>query len=41
MQVKLESPLSRLQHLFDLALHPRCSAPRLALDLAEGGPMMG
>jgi hypothetical protein len=40
MQVKMELPPGGLQHLCDTALHPCCSAPRLALDLAEGGPMM-
>jgi hypothetical protein len=41
MQVKVELPSGGLRHLRDTALHPCCSAPRLALDLAEGGPMMG
>jgi hypothetical protein len=41
MQVKVELPRGGLRHLCDTAPHPCCSAPRLALDLAEGGPMMG
>jgi hypothetical protein len=41
MQVKVELPPGGLRHLCDTALHPCCSAARLALDLEEGGPMMG
>jgi hypothetical protein len=41
MQVKVELPPGGLRHLCDTALHPCCSAARLALDLEEGAPMMG